>query len=137
LQSLSQNISIKEPRVKTSANNSDTLILIKLFDAKIILADVLEREILDSLVTAYQVSDSLKDVAIELHNNKFKASEAKCNNQVKIIDNMNSIIVNNGEEIGILNDTIEKQKKEIKKQKFLKIIGFAAAIVIPITMLIL
>lgn len=111
--------------------------MIKLFDAKIILADVLEREILDSLVTAYQVSDSLKDVAIELHNNKFKASEAKCNNQVKIIDNMNSIIVNNGEEIGILNDTIEKQKKEIKKQKFLKIIGFAAAIVIPITMLIL
>lgn len=101
------------------------------------MADVLEREMLDSLVSAYQVSDSLKDAAIELHNKKFKASEIKCNNQVKIIDNLNTIISNNGEEIKILNDTIEKQKKEIKRQKFLKIIGFASAIVIPITMLIL
>ena len=40
-------------------------------------------------------------------------------------------------EITDLNDTIKKQKKEILKQKILKLIGFTAAVVLPITTIIL
>jgi hypothetical protein len=32
---------------------------------------------------------------------------------------------------------IKKQKKEIRKQKILKILGFTAAVVLPITVIIL
>ena len=66
---------------------------------------------------------------------RFKSKE-KNKNQTIINDGNLAIIANKDSEISLLNNTIKKQSKEIKKQKFLKIIGFTAAVVLPIVILI-
>lgn len=136
LPTLSQSISIKETRVKAVVIEGDTLIQFKLSDAKLILIDVLEKEKLDSLVEYYQVNDSLKDITVGLQYSMIRDLQSKCDTQLKVVDNLNVIILNKDKEISLLNDTIKKQKKEIRKQKTLKIIGFTAAVVLPIIVLI-
>ena len=116
---------------------SDTLIQFKLDDARIILTNVLEKEVLDSLVAEYHISDSLKDVRINLQDSVIKDLTQKSNTQDDIIKYTNEINLNKNKEIGILNNVIKQQKKEIRKQKTLKIIGFTAAVVLPILVLIL
>jgi hypothetical protein len=137
LQSLSQNISTKDNRVKAIISQGDTLIQFKLSDAKLILIDVLEKEKLDSLVCYYEVNDSLKDVTVALQYSMIRDLQTKSAAQLLIEENLNVIIVNKDKEIVLLNDTIKKQKKEIRKQKNLKIMGFTAAVVLPIIVLIL
>lgn len=136
LQTLSQNISIKNNRVTAIVNNSDTLIQFKLSDAKIILVDVLEKEKLDSIVKYYEINDSLKDINVGLQYSMITDLQTKNLLQIKVVDNLNIIITNKDKEISLLNETIKKQKKEIRKQKVLKIMGFTAAIVAPIIVLI-
>jgi hypothetical protein len=53
------------------------------------------------------------------------------------MENQKLIVSNKDKEIVILNDIIKKQKKEIRKQKVLKIMGFSAAVILPITVLLL
>lgn len=136
LQTLSQNISIKNNRVTAIVSDSDTLIQFKLSDAKIILVDVLEKEKLDSIVKYYEINDSLKDINIGLQYSMITDLQTKSLLQIKVVDNLNIIITNKDKEISLLNETIKKQKKEIRKQKVLKIMGFTAAIVAPIIVLI-
>ena len=116
---------------------NDTLIQFKLEDARFILTNVLEKEILDSLVKEYQISDSLKDVRINLQDSVIKDLTLKSSIQNDVIIYTNEIILNKNKEIAILNNVIKQQKKEIRKQKVLKIIGFTAAVVLPILVLIL
>lgn len=52
-------------------------------------------------------------------------------------ENLNEVIINKDKEIAFKDETIKEQKKEIRKQKFLKIIGFSAAVALPILTLIL
>lgn len=108
-----------------------------LADAKFILTDLLDKQVGDSLIHAYQVSDSLQNVTITLQLDKIRLLAEKNNNLVSINDNNQLIINNKDAEILLLNDTIKKQKREILKQKILKVIGFSAAIALPITVLIL
>lgn len=137
LQSLSQNISIKDNRVKAIISQGDTLIQFKLSDAKLILIDVLEKEKLDSLVCYYEVNDSLKDITVALQYSMIRDLQSKSELQLKVEENLNVIIVNKDKEIALLNDTIKKQQKEIRKQKNLKKLGLTAAVVLPIIVLIL
>lgn len=136
LQTLSQTISIKDNRVTAVVINGDTLIQFKLSDAKIILADVLEKQKLDSLVRYYEINDSLKDVTVGFQFSMLRDMQTKSELQIKVANNLNDIITNKDKEILLLNETIKKQKKEIIKQKVLKIMGFTAAIVAPIIVLI-
>ena len=136
LPTFSQSISIKETRVKAVVIQGDTLIQFKLSDAKLVLIDVLEKQKLDSLVEYYQVNDSLKDITVGFQYAMIRDLQSKSDSQLKVMDNLNVVIVNKDKEIALLNDTITKQKKEIRKQKALKIIGFTAAVVLPIIVLI-
>lgn len=136
LPTLSQTISIKETRVKAVVIQGDTLIQFKLSDAKLVLIDVLEKQKLDSLVEYYQVNDSLKDITVGFQYAMIRDLQSKSDIQLKVVDNLNVVILNKDKEISLLNDTITKQKKEIRKQKALKIIGFTAAVVLPIIVLI-
>ena len=61
---LSQTISKGE--IKTIVENGDTLVIMNLEDAKIILNDLLEYEIADSLLTVYKEKDSLNTNTITL-----------------------------------------------------------------------
>ncbi len=135
LQVNSQTIS---PRVQALVNSKgDTLIQMTLADAKIVLADVLGKQYSDSLVSVYADRDSVHNNIIVLQKEELLLMSEKFNNQKTISDNLNQVLVNKDTEIALLNDTIKKQKKEIRKQKFLKVLGFTAAVVLPITTIIL
>ena len=135
LPSHSQNI-LKEPRVQTVINQKgDTLIQLKLSDAKLILAEVLDKEVADSLVNVYMLRDSLNKTTIELQVKEIKALQQKGFNYNQQVANLEKIVGNKDEELEKLNEIIKFQKKEIRKQKTYKILGFTAAVVLPILVL--
>jgi len=107
-------------------------------DAKVILSDLLEYEIVDSLLTAYKERDSLNTNTIILQKDIIVKLTQKSENQSVQISNFQSILDNKDRELSLKDDTIKQQKKEIRKQKFLKILGFTGSIILPIiTLLVL
>lgn len=134
----SQNTLKVEPRVKPVVNTKgDTLIQIKLSDAKILLQDVLEKEVCDSTVAEYIQLDGLRSGTIALQKDKIQTLETKFNNDELRIVNLETVVKNKDTELGLLNDIIKKQSREILKQKVFKIAGFSLALAIPITFLLI
>jgi len=135
LPATSQTISRGE--VKEIINSDgDTLILMNLEDARIVLSDLLEYEIVDSLLTVYKEKDTLNENTITLQKDVIVKLTQKSENQQSIIDNFEQILSNKDIEINLKDQVIEKQKKEIRKQKALKIVGFIGSIILPIITLI-
>lgn len=136
LPSLSQSISI-EDRVETFVTEKgDTLVVMHYEDARVLLEDVLHYEYADSLLTVYKERDSLNLKTVALQKEVLMTMGQEKENLQTIIDNLNEILANKDAEVELLNDTIKQQKKEIRKQKFLKIIGFTGSIVLPILVLL-
>ena len=136
MQLSSQNISIKPQRVKTVVNSvGDTLIEMSLADAKIILADIIDKQIADSMLLVYEFRDSISQNTIQIQLKQIKILKEKVVNCETIITNLNEMLSNKAKEIDLLNETIKKQKREIRKQKILKIIGFTSAVVLPVVTL--
>ena len=108
----------------------------KLADAKIILAEILDKEIVDSLVNVYMERDAINSSTIQIQIKEIKAYQAKSLNQQEQISNLNSIIKIKDEELVVLNKVVSDQKKEIRKQKTYKVFGFIAAVVLPIVVLL-
>ena len=117
--------------------DGDTLVIMSLSDAKLILSDLLEYEITDSLLNVYVERDSLNTEKIILKDNIIEKLELQNKNKDEIIKNLNTIVSNKIKEIEYKDLTIEDQKKEIKKQKNLKKVGFIGAVVLPILTLII
>lgn len=133
----SQNIS-KEESVKTLIDTKgDTLIIMSISNGKILLADVLECEITDSLFRLYSEKDLINKNTIMLQKNVIDELNLKNTIKDKEIDNLEKISSNKDTVIGLKDVIIKKQKKEIVKQKILKIIGFSLDIILPITVLVL
>ena len=130
---------ISKGEVKTLVNEKgDTLVMMNLEDARIILSDLMEYEIVDSLLLVYKEKDSLNINTITLHKDIIVKLTKKSDNQQIQIDNFQTILDNKNAEILLKDETIKQQKKEIRKQKFLKILGFAGSVVLPIlTLLVL
>jgi len=98
----------------------------------------MEYEIVDSLLLVYKEKDSLNINTITLHKDIIVKLTKKSDNQQIQIDNFQTILDNKNAEILLKDETIKQQKKEIRKQKFLKILGFTGSIVLPIlTLLVL
>jgi hypothetical protein len=108
-----------------------------LSDAKLILSDLWEYEITDSLLNVYVERDSLNSEKIILKDNIIEKLELQNTNKDEIIKNLNTIVSNKIKEIEYKDLIIENQKKEIKKQKNLKRVGFIGAVVLPILTLII
>lgn len=133
----SQTISTVTPRVTTIVNiTGDTVLQFKLSDAKIILADILDKKIVDSLMTDYIEKDILKNGIISLQKSEINKLQQTSENKDIMMGKLQEIINNNVIEVKDLNEVITKQKKEIRKQKFLKVIGYITAVVLPITTII-
>ena len=131
-----QNISKGE--IKTIVNSQgDTLIMMRLSDAKVILSDLMEFRYVDSLLSIYKLRDSLKTSTITMQKDVIDKLIQKSNNQDTQLTNFQSILSNKDQEITFKEDVIKSQKKEIRKQKVLKIIGFAGSVVLPIITLII
>lgn len=121
---------------ETVNSNGDTLVIMHLEDARVILNDLLEYEIVDSLLTTYKEKDSLNSNKIEIQKDIIFKLVEKNDNQQTQIDNFQQILDNKNEELGFKEDTIKQQKKEIRKQKLLKLAGFTSSIILPILTLI-
>jgi hypothetical protein len=130
---LNSQIILKKGQVKAFVNeNGDTLIAMRLGDAKTILTDVLNYQTIDSLLMEYEAKDKEKSKIIILHKQAIIKLTEKSENQEKQISNLEEIIKNKDIEIDYSNTIIKQQKKEIRKQKLLKLVGFSAAIILPV-----
>ena len=119
-------------------SDGDVLVVMHLEDARIILNDLLEYEIADSLLTVYKEKDSLNTNTISLQKDIIFKLVEKSDNQQSQINNFQKILDNNKQIIQYKDDTIKHQKKEIRKQKLQKILGFSGSVILPIlTLLIL
>ena len=123
---------ISKGEVKTIIEDGDTLVLMNLEDAKIILNDLLEYEIVDSLLTVYKEKDTLSTNTITLQKEVIFKLMEKSDNQQSQIENFQQILDNKNSELGMKEDTIKQQKKELRKQKFLKFLGFGGSVILPI-----
>ena len=123
---------ISKGEVKTIIEDGDTLVLMNLEDAKIILNDLLEYEIVDSLLTVYKEKDTLSSNTIILQKEVIFKLMEKSDNQQSQIENFQQILDNKNSELGMKEDTIKQQKKELRKQKFLKFLGFGGSVILPI-----
>lgn len=133
----SQNTST-EDRVKLFINeNGDTLVIMDYEDARVLLQDVLEYEYADSLLTVYKERDSLNTKTISLQKEILMAMGEEKMNLKTMNANLEEVIKNKDTELTLKDDVIKAQKKEIRKQKFLKIVGFTGSVVLPILLLIL
>ena len=117
--------------------DGDTLVIMSLSDAKLILSDLLEYEITDSLLNVYVERDSLNSEKIILKDSIIEKLNLQNKNKDEIIKNLNNIVINKIKEIEYKDLTIEDQKKEIKKQRNLKRLGFVGSVVLHILTLIL
>jgi len=134
----SQNISKSKPRVQTVITpQGDTLIQFQIKDAKRILADILDKKIVDSLVNVYMEREAINKNTINLQITEIKLLQQRSLNQQQQIINLDKIVVNNDDEITKLNKVIEDQKKEIRKQKRLKTLGLLGSIILPILVLLI
>lgn len=118
-------------------DKGDTLIVMHLDDAKMLLTDLLECEVTDSLLNVYVERDSLNKEKIILKDGIINKLKLQNQNSETIIKNLEELLNNKDEEILLKDDIIETQKKEIKKQRNLKRVGFISAVVLPILTLIL
>jgi len=123
---------ISKGEVRTIVENGDTLVIMNLEDAKVILNDLLEYEIADSLLTVYKEKDTLNTNTITLQKEVIFKLMEKSENQQSQIDNFQQILDNKNSELGMKEDTIKQQKKELRKQKFLKFLGFGGSVILPI-----
>jgi hypothetical protein len=95
---LNSQITLKQGQVKAFVNNiGDTLITIRFDDAKLILTDIINYQITDSLIELYQLKD--------IENSKIISA------QKEIILNLNNKILNH-ETINYNLETIVKNKDE-------------------------
>ena len=107
---------ISKGEVKETINsNGDTLVIMHLEDARVILSDLLEYEIVDSLLTVYKEKDSLNTNTITLQKDVITKLSQKSQNQEYQISNFESILANKNQELQYKDDTIKEQKKEIRK----------------------
>jgi len=126
-------ITLKKGQVKTFVNETgDTLIAMRLDDARTILTDVLNYQLADSLVKEYEAKDKEKSKIITLQKEAIVKLTEKSENQEAQIANLELIIKNKDTEIGYKDEIIKQQKKAIRKQKVLKILGFSGAIILPV-----
>jgi len=105
-------------------------------DARILLRDVLYFEYTDSILMVYKERDSLNTKIISLQKEVLMKMGQEKMNLEQMNSNLEKIIGNKDSEIVLKDNIIKQQKKEIRKQKALKIIGFAGAIILPIVTLI-
>lgn len=111
---------LRKARVQTIINSQgDTLIQMKLSDAKIILDRVLEAQITDSVLNVYQLRDTLKSTTITLQLTEIEMLQQKSKNQDTLVANLTKILSNDKEEIQIINKSLADQKKEIRRLKWI------------------
>ena len=93
-------------------------------------------EFTDSLFREYKALDTLNTNKITLQKSLIDNLNQEKMNLETMVTNLELVIANKDTEMVFKDDIIKQQKKEIRKQKFLKIVGFVGTVVVPIIVLI-
>ena len=117
--------------------NGDTLIVMGLTEAKLILKNLLECEINDSIIEQYTLRDSLNNEKIIFKDNIIENLTEQNNNKDVMIENYKLVIVNNEDIINKKDIIISEQKDEIERQIRLKRLGLLGSVTLPIIVLFL
>lgn len=116
----------------------DTLIQFNnLSDAKLILGDLLDKEVMDRLLNKYENKDQIKTAIIILQTKEIRNLQKENENNKLILTNYKLIELNNGKEIEQLKKDIKDKDKKIRNLKIFNRIGYSLAIALPIITLIL
>lgn len=116
----------------------DTLIQFNnLSDAKLILGDLLDKEVMDRLLNKYENKDQIKTAIIILQTKEIRNLQKENENIKLILTNYKLIELNNGKEITQLKKDIKDRDKKIRNLKIFNRIGYSLAIALPIITLIL
>ena len=118
-------------------DKGDTIVSMHYEDARILLKEVLESDYTDSILVEYEVRDSLNQKTIQLQKEVLMKMGQEKMNLEQMITNLEEIIKNKDAEIIYKDDIIKQQKKEIRKQKALKLVGYAGSIILPIITVLL
>ena len=105
-------------------------------DARLLLKDVLYYEFTDSLLREYKMRDTINTGKIDLQKSLIDNLNKENLNLETMISNLEKVVANKDTALELKDDIIKQQKKEIRKQKFLKIVGFVGTVVVPIIVLI-
>ena len=129
----SQNVSIVKPKTTVIIDTKgDTIFQFKDTDTKIILKEVLDKEVLDTIVKAYIVKDKNQKSSVTLEFNVLNEKSAENEGKSLVSGSIDKAVEKKDGEINRLNSVVKTQKKEIKKQKFLKLTAYIGGIIIPI-----
>lgn len=104
-----------DERVRTRKETKEVVFSQK--DAKIILEDLLKYEFSDSIIRQYSEINGLNLTIIKSQNDIIgKLTEKNANAETKVL-NLTTMIGNKEDELAYINDVVDKQEKEIKRQK--------------------
>ena len=132
LQAQSQTLS-KNQRIKTIVTEQgDTLLQMKISDAKKLLSILLEKEVNDDLLATYIKRDSLNKELVTVKDEKIKNLQTDRDVLNAIIDNLNQTITNNEGKVKQLQAKVIEQEKDLKKERFLKKVGFIGCVLLPV-----
>jgi myosin heavy subunit len=135
---LNSQITLKKGEIKAYLNqDGDTILVMNIDDAKLILTDILNYKIADSIINVYSLKSDEQSKVIELQKQVISKLIEKSENKDEQLRLLESIIKNKDVEIGLLNDVIKQQKSEIRRQKFMKFAGISAAVILPIIILLI
>lgn len=116
----------------------DTLIQFNnLSDAKLVLGDLLDKEVMEKLLNKYENKDQIKTAIIILQTKEIRNLQKENENNKLILTNYKLIELNNGKEIEQLKKDIKNKDKKIRNLKIFNRIGYSLAIALPIITLIL
>lgn len=116
----------------------DTLIQFNnLSDAKLVLGDLLDKEVMEKLLNKYENKDQIKTAIIILQTKEIINLQKENENNKLILTNYKLIELNNGKEIEQLKKDIKNKDKKIRNLKIFNRIGYSLAIALPIITLIL
>ena len=109
---------VKPGETRIAVNKQgDTLLIMNIADARTILSDLLDKQVVDSIVNYYQQKDSINPYAIAIQKKQIENLQQQSLNQDLQIIALEDMIKVHEAEKKELNTTIKKQSKEIKKQK--------------------
>jgi parvulin-like peptidyl-prolyl isomerase len=127
---------MKKPRVETLINSDkDTVIQFKINDARVILRDILDKKYVDSLLAVHENLNTINEQIIRLDGDHIKLLEDESKNKSFMITDLTEVTKNKDKSIAILNNAVVQQKKEIRKQKFIKYLAVISTITLGILLI--
>lgn len=137
-------ISSQNSPISYSIVGNDTLATMSISSARILLKNVLGGQISDSLVSKYEIKDSVSQSMINAQKTTIIALDSKNSNLDSVIVNQSQVIGNlnllNDHKDQVNDDLLKVQKKlrkEVRRQVILKKIALIGCVVLPVLVLLL